>query len=265
MKPPYAANTQNQTVAYGGATWRGQPGQDWVRIDNDPAEILKNQQAQTEAFNKAQETKQTDFINRYKAAVGAQETVPAAAERIGGTLGLPQLQKTAQGLIKSVAEIPQVQTQASRGFDVNANQLARIISSKQAELSPRAQQAVTQEQSAESNLGTELGYLNAQQTRELQPYLTEGGMLSDQLAREMSGFTTDKQNALNLVLEKMKNDQAITIQELNNANELAKTKAQYNDVYKTISEGSTLYNTQTGTPVYTAPKSYAPSSMDAWS
>jgi len=41
--------------------------------------------------------------------------------------------------------IPQTQTQATRGYDVNSNQLSRIIGAKQAELAPVAQQAVTQE------------------------------------------------------------------------------------------------------------------------
>jgi len=265
MKPDYAPNVVNQTVSFGGKTWKGNPGQDWVEMGTSPSDILAAQKAATDAENARQEAKITDFLTRFKTAVGAQETVPAAAERIGGTLGLPQLQQTSQGLIKSVAEIPKVQTQATRGYDVNANQLARIIGAKQAELAPIAQQAVTQEQNAQSNLGTQLGYLNAQQQRELTPLTTEGGMLSDQIAREMSGFSQDKQNSLSLILEKMRNDQAITIQELNNANELAKAKAQYNDVYKTISEGSTLYNTQTGQPAYTAPKTYAPGSMNTWS
>lgn len=29
MKPPYSPNVQNQTVSYGGQTWKGNPGSDW--------------------------------------------------------------------------------------------------------------------------------------------------------------------------------------------------------------------------------------------
>ena len=39
--------------------------------------------------------------------------------------------------------------------------------------------------------------------------------------------------------------------------ELAQTQQQP-DIYKTLGEGSTLFNLLTGKPMYTAPKTYAP-------
>ncbi len=265
MQPNYSPNVVNQTVAFGGRTWRGQPGGSWVDITaenqaNDAKNALAKQTADTQALNTAQEAKQNDFLTRFRDTVGAQEKLPDMASRIGGTLGLPQLRDTAQGLVKSVAEIPQVQTNATRGYDVNSNQLSRIISTKQAELAPAAQTAVNQVQTAEGNLSTQLGYGVQQQLKDLTPFTAEQSMMSEQLAREYSGFTQDKQNQLQLIMQNLANGQQITLSQLQAANDLAKAKIQYdstiNDVNKLIqvSPGNSLYN-NSGQLIATAPKS----------
>jgi len=216
-------------------------------------QTLKNQQAETAALNAAQAAKQEDFLGRFRTAIGAQEKLPDMAGRIGGELGLPNLQAVAGNAVQNIAAMPKQQTDATRGYNVNSNQLARIIGQKQAELAPQAQQAVTQQQNAENQLSTRLGYEVAQQQKELTPFTTEQSMLSEQLAREYSGFTTDKQNELQLVMQQISNGAALTQQELQNANNLAIAKMQYdntkNDVSSqlmTVSAGSSVYNPSTG-------------------
>lgn len=233
---------------------------------NDPFKIAQKLQAEQEtqrtAINAAQKLKQDEFLTRFRTAVEGQETLPTMATRIGGELGLPGLRETSQGLTKSLAAVPQVQTQATRGYDVNSNQLARIIGQKQSELAPAAQQAVTQTQSAENQLGTQLGYGITQQEKDLRPFSTEQSLMSDQLAREYSGFTTDKQNALNLALQQISNRQTMDIESLRQANDLAKAQLQYDntkkeaDKYLTISAGASVFDPTTGKFIATAPKSY---------
>ncbi len=228
---------------------------------NDPTkklqDMLTQQSTDTAAQNTAQEAKQNDFLTRFRTAIGGQESLPNAATRIGGTLGLPGLQSTAQGLIKSVAQIPQVQQTATRGYNVNANQLSQIIASKQAQLAPAAQQAVTQEQTGEQQLGQQLGYLQTQQAKELQPFQTEGSMLSDQIAREMSGYTQDKQNQLQAYLAQMQAGNALTLQQLQDANSLALAHIQYTNTKQQVQNqvvgaGSSLYSPE-GQYIATAP------------
>lgn len=190
---------------------------------------VEKQKAETEALNAKQKAAQDEFLGRFRSTVEGQEKLPDMAARIGGQLGLPGLQQTAQGLIKTVAELPKTQTDATRGYNVNSNQLSRIIGAKQAELAPAAQQAVTQQQAAESNLATQLGYGVAQQQKDLLPFTTEQSLLSDQLAREYSGFTTDKQNQLQLMMQNISNGQALTMAQLQNANDLAMAKLQYDN------------------------------------
>lgn len=236
---------------------------------NDPAFIAEQQRNDTIDLNKAQEAKQADFLGRFRTAVAGQETLPDMAGRIGGELGLPGLRDTSQGLIKTLSTIPQTQTNATRGFNVNSNQLARIIGSKQAEIAPAAQQAVTQQQSAESNLATQLGYGVAQQQKELMPFSTEQNMLSEQLAREYSGFTQDKQSQLEVALQQMANGQALTMAQLQHANNLALQAAQYDKTKDQVGQlisvapGNSLYN-PSGQLVATAPKPLASVASSGW-
>lgn len=220
---------------------------------------LAQQATDTAAMNAAQEAKINNFITSYQSAVNALPTVQQSATDIGATLGLPNLQKNAQTLTAQVASIPQVQTNATRGYNVNSNQLSQIISSKLGQLQPQAQQAVTQEQNAEGNLATELGYQQQQNAQSLQPLQLQGTMLSSQIAAEMTGFNQDKQNQLSAYLDAMDNNEKLTAQQLSDANALAAAKIQYDSVAQKVQNqvvgaGSSLYS-PTGQLLATAPSS----------
>lgn len=71
MKPPYAPNVVNQTVDYGGYTWKGNPGGDWQMMHptgNGP----QDQQAKADAYGSAigsavggLETQKTNLSDQY--------------------------------------------------------------------------------------------------------------------------------------------------------------------------------------------------------
>lgn len=204
--------------------------------------------ASTATFNQQAQGKQNDFLSRFKAAIGGQETLPDMASRIGGTLGLPQLQANSQSLQNTLFNLPTTYSKATTGRDVNANQLARLIGQKQSELAPAASLASQNTLNAQSNLATQLGYGVQQQQKELKPFETEGSMLSDQLAREFSGFTQDKQNQFDMMMQQMANGQALSMQQLQQANDIAKIKLQYDqtkndaDQYFTLGQGDRRYD-----------------------
>ena len=251
------ADYQNKLAQKNAGTLSGTSG------GTDIASILKAQSDATAAANAAQEKKISDWQTTYSNAVAGQETLPAMATRIGNTLGLPDLTKNAQNLTASVAAIPENQKNATRGFDVNSTQLANIIAAKSATLAPVAQEAVTQEQNAETNLATQLGYGVADQTKQLQPIITQGTMLSDQIAREMTGFTTDNENALNAILTDIKNEQTVSQADLDRANDLAKAQLQYTNAKTTLSSGQTVVD-NTGKVIYTAPTSTSGTSTSSY-
>lgn len=210
---------QNLLKSSNGSSANGAP-------DNANA-LLAEQKAQTAAFNQDQRGLSADFLNRFKGAVAGQETLPNMATRIGGELGLPQLQANSQSLNNTLFNLPSTYGAATRGFDVNANQLARIIGQKQSELAPAAALASQNTLNAQDQVTKMLGYGVQQQQKELLPYQTESSMLSEQQAREFSGFTADKQNQLTSILSDIANKRAVSAAQLAYANQLALAKLGY--------------------------------------
>lgn len=247
--------TQNVKLANGKALIDSSPDEVTQYLKMEPA----YQQKQTADFNTAQAGKEKDFLDRFKAAIGGQESLTDMATRIGGDLNLPNLRQSAFDLTASLKATPDVQKQATRGYNVNANQLARIISSKQAELAPKAQEATSQQQFAENQLGERLGYGIQEQQKELVPFQTESQMLGDRLAREFTGYTQDKQNALQMYMQQLANGQQLKLAEIQQANQLAQMKYQFDNTKAQTDRylsGTSFYDTQTG-QWNTAPKTSA--------
>lgn len=204
------------------------------------------------------------FLNRFSGAINAQPTSTALAERIGNELGLPQLQGNANMLRNTLTNLPSTYSAATRGFDVNANQLSRIIGTKSAELAPAVETAERSLSSAQNNLDRRLGYAQADQQKELLPYQSEQSLLSDRFAREASGYSQAMGNELDAIIAKMNagvqiseaeksraHDLALAEKTFENQKKLYAEQAKYspsaaNDPWQTIGDGAWLFNTQTG-------------------
>jgi hypothetical protein len=92
--------------------------------------VLNSQRAGTGSLLSGQAQQTGNWLNNYSSALGKQETMPAMYTRIGEELGIPGLRNQAQTLTSTLEAIPQTYTDATRGFDVNANQLNRIVGTK---------------------------------------------------------------------------------------------------------------------------------------
>lgn len=167
-----------------------------------------------------------DYLGRYMGAIKDQEPLQAMYARVGREVGLPQLQRTATQVNQTNANIPSVYSGATRGFDVNANQLSRIIGTKQAEYAPVVQNANQAVNDAMTNVNQQMAYEQAQQAKNLLPYQAEGSFLTDRLAREASGFTTSAQAELQTYIQKAQSGMQLTDNELQRANALAIQKMQ---------------------------------------
>ena len=213
----------------------------------------------------------SDFLNRYTGAIQGQEKTSALAQRIGGELGLPTLQANARSMQNTLFNLPSTYSKATTGYDVNANQLARVVGTKQAELAPAAELAQQNAQDAQNTLNTRMGYEQMDQQKALIPYQSEQGLLSDRMARESSGYTTMMQGELDAIVQKMNAGITLSEGEKNRAQQLAIAEAgfknalkiaemnqQKQDPFVAMGEGTTLFNTQTGQKVYTAPKTATP-------
>lgn len=255
VKPPYAPNVVNQTVDYGGAQWKGQPGGDWVlqgtsggssgSSSGDISSLMGQWDTQRKATEDAAAARENDFLTRFRGAISGQEGVSAMASRIGNELGLPGLQSNVTNLSTLLQNMPYTQKAATAGTDVNQNQLDRIIASKASALAPTVTGVTNAYNAATQNLGTQLGYGVQQQQKELLPYSTEASMLSDRAAREVSGYTTQMQSELDALISKMQTDAQLKESELSRMQQLATAEQQHEDITRYLS-GTNFYDTQSG-------------------
>lgn len=240
---------------------------------NEPLEAVKKQALDLTGMWDKWGQEENKFVSDFTNYLSSRPGVSQQAEKIGGELGLPSLRENAFRLAEQVRGIPETYTQAVRGFSVNQNQLNRIINQKLTELSPIAQRAQEQLNFGEAELGRRLGYAQADEEKMLMPWKYRYDFTTSRLARESTGYNFSQQRELDALIAKMKTGADLEIAEKNRLQELAIKEKEFENAleraklstpkadnpYLSIGEGSTIFNTSTGKPIYVAPKSYAPS------
>src|SRR3990167_5534511 len=199
---------------------------------NEPVDAIARQRLANQEFLAGQNQATTQFLDKFGNVIAGQGTTQGAAQRIGEELGLPQLRQNAFNLQQQLIDIPEVYKAGTRGFDVNANQLARIINQKTSEIAPFAQRATAQAQFGEQELGTRLGYLQNDWNRQLLPLNSEQAFLADRFARETSMFSQDNQRELDALLAKMNAGVQISENEKDRILELSKLEKEYENELK---------------------------------
>lgn len=224
----------------------------------EATDTLAKQKADNAALLASQAGQESDYLNRYKGAIAGQETSSAMAKRLGTELNIPTLSANAAMLNRTVRELPQTYSAATRGFDVNANQLSRIIGQKTSELSPALTTANEALASANQTLATQMGYELSDQEKQLLPYTTEKELLTNKLARETSMYTAQNENELNTIIQKIASGIQVSEAEKDRAVQLATAERNYNlakeqlsaqvnqGTIETIGGNKYLVNTTTG-------------------
>lgn len=177
-KPPYAPNVVNQTVQYGGTTWKGNPGSDWTEqagSSSAPTGSYSTGDSPASAAN--QYGAMQGFNTAYQGAIANQPSYQDLWKNIAAGFNYPQLANQATTLNNQVAMIPQTYPQAARGLDVNQNQLDRIMNMQEWKLAPLAQRATAQAQTAGQLTAQQLEAARQQQLKELAPYQTQAQLL----------------------------------------------------------------------------------------
>jgi hypothetical protein len=217
VKPPYAPNVVNQTVSYGGATWKGNPGSDWV-LENESGggintgsidDYTRQMTEKRQAFNTAAKGEEQAFVSKFKTEY------PQVLTGIEEELGLPTLRETAFTQAGNLNELPAAIEQAARGRDISAGQLERIQSAKTAERLPDVNELLSNLQYGEQEF-------SRRSERELAPYQTELDLMKDRWARESTGFSADSQAILDSLIAKLNAQTTLTVSERTQAIELAK-------------------------------------------
>ena len=194
-----------------------------------------------------------NYLQNYSNAINNQETAPAMWQRLANETGYNAANQQAMTLNNQLNYVPQTETAAMKGFDVNNNQLNTDIGLQEWKLAPLAQRASSNATNIAQNImNPQIQAEQAQQQKELTPYTAEGSFLTDYMARQTSTFTTDAQAQLQALEAKQTAGVALTNDEQNNLNSLkiaeegynnAITLAQISQQYKTLGQGDTLLST----------------------
>jgi S-adenosylmethionine synthetase len=200
---------------------------------NQLTNLTNQQKTNTSGFLAGQNTQTADYLKRYTDFINSQEGASAMAGRIGGELGIPTLQANATMLRNTLTNLPSTYSKATTGYDVNANQLARIIGQKSSELAPAVTTAETSLSGAQNTLNTQMGYEQTDQAKALMPYQTEQTMLSDRMARETTLYSQDNQNELNSLIAKINAGITLSEGEKSRAQQLAIQEQSYNQAKET--------------------------------
>jgi len=196
------------------------------------------QQSNLIAQQKAQEE---DFLKRYSTAIGQQPTMADIYGRLSTQYGLPEQQNLSTGLTQNALDIegrlqtlPERIGTETRGYDVNATQRARIeeqrggeMAGDLAQMARAAERAGTRTAQLQGDIGTQMQLELAQQTKQLQPFTVEGELLGSRFAREVTMYTTDKEAQLNVYLQQLANNQAMTAAETAQMYALAQKEDEY--------------------------------------
>lgn len=181
------------------------------------------------AMEGRQQGQETDYLSRFRGAIMGQEALPHMYSRIGRELNMPNLATNFNQVSNQMTNLPETYSKATRGFDVNANQLNRIVSTKQAALAPALTTATQNYQTAQDQQNKMIGAELTQQEKQLRPFETEQQFMADRFARESTGFTQDNEMELNSLISKMQAGVQLSEGEKQRANELAIQEKKYQE------------------------------------
>jgi hypothetical protein len=248
---PYTLNSNqpsNSTANYSGMS--GPSSQSGFQFP-DFSGIAAGQRGATQGLLGNQNQQVGGYLQNYSNAINSQETQPAMWARLAQETGYQPLMNQANTLNSQLAAIPQTYSAATRGFDVNANQLDRIMNMQQWKLAPLAERATAQAQTAGQFMQGQITAAQAQQQKELQPYQSEQTFLQDKIARETSLFSEQNQSELQALEYKMQTGAQLSSDEQKRMNDLRIAQEGYkNELAKAtigaqnqmIPYGSTYYN-----------------------
>jgi len=183
-----------------------------------------------------QQAQQQALLGRFTTGI---ETARTAAET---ELGLPQLRQTTQVAGQTARDTARQTSDVLQGIQPRQETIAKQVGIS----APRLQQRIATETGARSRelqpgletarrsledalAGQQFG--ETEYTRRLQettqPFQLEASMLSESLAREFSGYSQQLQNELDVTLQKMNNNQALSMAEIQRAQQLADQEADF--------------------------------------
>lgn len=229
-----------------------------VAVDYGQAQDLAAQQKQgfSDLLNQQNATSQGLF-NQYTAASQAQPKLVDVLNNAQQQAGIGGLQQGinlfnsqltgTKGLIDNLNTDTQART---AGTNANQAYLDRLRASEGGQLNTQLSRLTTglgdvtnAFNTSNANTGQLLSATQADQATALHPLELQINSMSDQFARQITGFTTGAQNELNTLLTKLQNQQTLNNDEWQRANTLADQETQFQQARQLAAQQSASTNT----------------------
>lgn len=203
--------------------------------------LIGRQNEANEALLAKQKEEERGLFGRYQTAISGQEALPALYKRLEGELGIPGLTGTVQGYKDQINQVqqllgnltPDIGQRTKGTFTTEAQQRRQIAAEgdplrmQLANLGYGMAPAAGLLSTAQGNLGTLLGLSAQEQAKQLKPLETELGAYGDRFAREITGFTTERQNTLTALLDKLDRERTLSDRDWAAAQELAAEEREF--------------------------------------
>lgn len=229
-------------------------------------DFANTQRAESRALLDRQNKEQEGLFSNYENIRKSQEALPALYERLKNESGIPQLSEQAQ-IFKN--EIYKTKDTIDR---LAEDVLARTTGTLTTESQRRRLQSAEEEplqtnlgrlgtglapiadmlSAAQQGLGTQLELGMQQQDRELEPIKLRINAISDKFARELTGFTADRELQLTSLVDKITRERELSDKEWALAQQLAQEEREFAR-QKSLAASTMTLPTQTTTPTQTAP------------
>lgn len=230
-------------------------------VDYGQAQALAAQQKQgfSDLLNQQQGTAQGLF-NQYTAASAAQPKLVDTlnnAQQAAGIGGLQQginLFNTQATGVKGLIDNLNTDTLArTAGTGANQAYLDRMravegggLNTQLSRLTSGLGDVTNAYNTANANTGQLLSATQADQQTALHPLELQINSMSDQFARQITGFTTSSQNELDTLMTKLQNQQTLNTAEWTRANALADQETQFQQARTLAAQQSASTNAFTG-------------------
>lgn len=193
-------------------------------------------------FAEKNEAPITDAMNQYVMTARSQAKPLDIFTQLEGAAGLPEMKKTASTLRGQVYDLEDsiknvkknVQARSTQSIVTNAQAAGmtdayrRPMIENLTELGTGLGRVESAIQSAGSDVAAKTGLVLQGNQQELDVFKTQMDVMSDRAARLMTGFSTDQQNRLNILMDRLNRGRQLSDIERAEAFELSKMEKQFN-------------------------------------
>lgn len=198
-------------------------------------DFANSQKAEYQTLLDRQKGEQQGLFNQYTQKIQDQEQLPALYQRLQKEQGIPDLSQQAQAYKDEIYRVKGLldrldEDVTSRNLGTYTTQALRdrIAASEGGDLRTQLSRLGTGLEpvadmltSANQQVSTLLPLYTAQQAKELQPLEMQINTISDRFAREITGFTQNRENMLTAITDKLERERQLSDREWELAQQLA--------------------------------------------